>query len=101
MSTPRSRYCSRAYTGKTARDVRNEVIAAWEQSGLDPLPMPLQWVLMDDFVAAAEAAGRIDLMNNPAGQIGGMLTERRPAAAIVQAMADEARNVLTRLNRLT
>ncbi|MFN8533162.1 MAG: nitronate monooxygenase [Dehalococcoidia bacterium] len=91
---------TRAYTGKTARDVRNDVIAAWETSGLEPLPMPLQWILMDDFVAAAEAAGRIDLINSPAGQIGGMLTERRPAAAIVQSMVDEAVAVVGRLERL-
>lgn len=88
---------TRAYTGKPARDVSNEVITAWEASGLEPLPMPLQWVLMDDFVAAAEAAGRVDLINTPAGQIGGMLRERRPAAAIVQSMVDEARAILARL----
>jgi NAD(P)H-dependent flavin oxidoreductase YrpB (nitropropane dioxygenase family) len=91
---------TRAYTGKTARDVRNEVIEAWEQSGLEPLPMPLQWVLMDDFVAAAESAGQIHLMNNPAGQIGGMLTERRLAAEIVRSMVEGAQDVLDRLNAL-
>jgi NAD(P)H-dependent flavin oxidoreductase YrpB (nitropropane dioxygenase family) len=88
---------TRAYTGKTARDVKNDVIDAWEASGLTPLPMPLQWIMMEDFIAAAEAAGRIDLINTPAGQIGGMLRERRPAATILEAMIDEARAVLARL----
>lgn len=92
---------TRSYTGKTARDVRNDVIQAWEQSGLEPLPMPLQWVLMDDFVAAAETAGQYHLMNNPAGQIGGMLTERRPAAEIVRSMVEGARGVLGHLNALS
>jgi hypothetical protein len=55
---------------------------------------------MDDFVAAAEAAGQIQLMNNPAGQIGGMLTERRPAAAIVRSMVEGAREVLEQLDTL-
>jgi nitronate monooxygenase len=91
---------TRAYTGKPARDVRNEVITAWEESGLPPLPMPLQWVLMDDFVAAAEAAGRFDLVNNPAGQIGGMLHERLPAAAIVERMVAQALATLDRLAQL-
>ncbi|MFN8557292.1 MAG: nitronate monooxygenase [Dehalococcoidia bacterium] len=45
---------TRAYTGKTARDVRNVVIDEWEKSGLPFLPMPLQGVLMDDLTAAAE-----------------------------------------------
>jgi nitronate monooxygenase len=64
---------SRSYTGKPARVLANEVIDAWARSGLDPLPMPLQGVLMDDFVHAAMAAGRADLINNPAGQVAGML----------------------------
>lgn len=91
---------TRAYTGKTARDYRNEVIDAWDKSGLSPLPMPLQGVLMDDFVTAAEAAGRSELINNPAGQIGGMLTRRRPARDILRSMVEEAEGVLDRLESL-
>ncbi len=91
---------TRAYTGKPARDVRNEVIKAWEESNLKPLPMPLQGVLMGDFVAAAEAAERWELTNNPAGQIGGMLTKRRPAAEIFNSMVDEAVRVLEGLETL-
>jgi NAD(P)H-dependent flavin oxidoreductase YrpB (nitropropane dioxygenase family) len=91
---------TRAYTGKTARDFRNAVIDAWERSGLSPLPMPLQGVLMDDFVAAAEAARQPGLINNPAGQTGGLLTQRRPAREIVRAMVDEARDVLGQLGTL-
>jgi NAD(P)H-dependent flavin oxidoreductase YrpB (nitropropane dioxygenase family) len=89
---------TRAYTGKTARDYRNDVIAAWDASGLSPLPMPLQGVLMDDFVAAAAAANRADLINNPAGQIGGMLRRRRPARDILLSLVEEAESVMRRLN---
>ncbi len=88
---------TRAYTGKTARDFNNAVIQAWETSGLSPLPMPLQVVLMDDFIAAADAAGRSDLINNPVGQIGGMLKRRRPAREIMMSMVREAEGVLDRL----
>lgn len=91
---------TRAYTGKTARDYRNDVIAAWESSGLSALPMPLQGVLMDEFVAAAEAADRADLINNPVGQIAGMLTKKRPARAILLSMVDEAVAVLGRLDSM-
>lgn len=90
---------TRAYTGKTARDVHNTVIERWERSGLSPLPMPLQGVLMDDLVAAAEKAGRPELINNPAGQVGGALTGIRPAKEIVQSMVDEANETLDRLAR--
>ncbi len=88
---------TRAYTGKTARDFDNAVIQAWETSDLKPLPMPLQGVLMDDFIAAADAAGRADLINNPVGQIGGMLKQRRPARDILMSMVHEAEGVLDRL----
>lgn len=73
---------TRTYTGKTARDVRNPVIDRFERSGLPALPMPLQWILFRDFRAAAERAGRWDLINNPAGQGGGRLSVVRPARAI-------------------
>ena len=85
---------TRAYTGKTARDYKNVIIGAWDSSGLDPLPMPLQGVLMESFLKAAEEAGRFDLINNPAGQIGGMLKERKPAAQILDELIEGAVEVL-------
>jgi len=88
---------TRAYTGKTARDYRNEVIRSWDESGLRALPMPLQGVLMDDLIAAAEAVGRYELINNPAGQIAGMLTRKRPAREILLSMVTEAEAGLERL----
>jgi len=77
---------SRTYTGKTARNYRNAVIQAWEESGLDPLPMPLQGILMEDFTAAAREVGRYDLVNNPSGQVGGMLRKGKPAAIIMDEL---------------
>lgn len=91
---------TRAYTGKTARDYKNEVIVAWEASGLKALPMPLQGVLLDDLIAAADAAGRPELINNPVGQIGGMLTRRRPARDILLSMVEEAEQVIGRLDAM-
>jgi nitronate monooxygenase len=88
---------SKTYTGKPSRIVRTEVLELWAQSGLDTLPMPHQFVLMDDFVYSAEKAGRYDLMNNPAGQIAGMLTDHMPAAAIVQRLVDEAVEVIAHM----
>ena len=91
---------TRAYTGKTARDYKNDVIKAWDESGLKALPMPLQGVLMDDFIAAAEAADRADLINNPVGQIGGMLTKKRPAKEIMMSMIRGAEETIERLGAM-
>jgi nitronate monooxygenase len=74
---------SEAWTGKTLRAKRNVVTDAWAQSALAPLPSPFQRVLMEDFLSAAQQAGRWDLYMNAAGQGAGLLTERRPAADIM------------------
>lgn len=90
---------SRTYTGKTARNFRNPIIDAWEQSGLEPLPMPFQKVLMDDFNEAARQAGRFDLHSNPVGQIGGMLQDRKPAAQIMEELVEGAIKALQGLSK--
>jgi len=87
----------RVYTGKTMRGAKTPVIEAWDASGLEPLPMPYQKIMMDDFNEAAVRAGRDDLISNPAGQIGGMLHARRPAADI---MADLVTGTIERMHGL-
>lgn len=92
---------TRAYTGKPARDVRNLFIERWERSGLPALPMPLQWVLLREFRAAALAARRYDLVNNPAGQGGGRLKAVRPAKVIFDELVAQTHATLERLQRIT
>lgn len=74
---------SRSYTGKTARQFRNPIVEAWENSSLPPLPMPLQGILMSEFGFAAERSGRHDLVFTPSGQVSGLIKEVRPAADIM------------------
>ena len=81
---------SRTYTGKTARMFRNEIVKAWTDADLDPLPMPYQKILMDDFNAAARAAGRLEVHSNPAGQAAGLLDEVRPAADIMRDLISDS-----------
>jgi len=81
-------------TGKTQRCFRNEVVQAWEASGLPALPMPYQKILMDDFNEAAAAVGRWDLHSNPAGQGAGLIRARRPARAIVEELVTGAIDAL-------
>lgn len=88
---------SRSYTGKTARQYQGPVVRAWEASGLDMLPMPLQGTLMSGFNQSAEKAGRHDLIFNPAGQVAGMVNEARPAAEIMEDLVDETLAVLERV----
>lgn len=81
---------SKAFTGKTARGYKTPVKETWEQSGLEPLPMPLQQVLMDDFSASAFAADRLDLLHYGAGQVAGRLFDVKPAKQIVDEMLQGA-----------
>ena len=90
---------TRAYTGKTARDYKNEIIERWERSGLEAMPMPLQGVLMQDFTTAAKQAGRWDLVNNPSGQIAGALTGIKPAKQIMEEMVQGTIEVLEGLSK--
>jgi len=80
---------SRTYTGKTMRSFKNDIIKAWTDSGLQPLPMPYQKIMMDDFNEAAARAGRWDLRSNPAGQIAGMVKERKPAKQIMEELVED------------
>lgn len=83
-----------SYTGKPSRIYYNEVAKAWTDSGLVPLPMPHQTVIMDDFNHAAEAAGRYELIQNPGGQIAGMLSGLRSSAEITRDLAEGAAAVI-------
>jgi NAD(P)H-dependent flavin oxidoreductase YrpB (nitropropane dioxygenase family) len=87
----------RVFSGKTMRGFKNEIVMAWEESDLDPLPMPYQKILMDDFCESAAAAGRWDLRSNPAGQISGMLKKRRPARQIFEEIVQTTVTTLDRL----
>jgi NAD(P)H-dependent flavin oxidoreductase YrpB (nitropropane dioxygenase family) len=78
---------SRIYTGKPARTYRNEIHRLWAEAGLEPLGMPHQKVLMEDFLDACRKHGRLELASNPCGQVAGMLHGTKPAATILTDMA--------------
>lgn len=87
---------TRLYSGKTMRNITNELIEAWEDSGTRALPMGLQGLLVADIVESAKQAGREDLLMNAAGQISGLLTEIRPAGDVLADMVAEAAEILQR-----
>jgi nitronate monooxygenase len=88
----------KVYTGKTMRSFKNAAIKAWDDAGLDTLPMPYQKILMDDFNSAAAAADRYELHSNPAGQGAGGITAIRPAAAIMEDLVTGAIAALNDVN---
>jgi hypothetical protein len=48
-------------------------------------------------VSTAPQAGRLDLVSGGAGQIAGMITERRPAKNILMCLAQEAEEMIEQL----
>ncbi|MFL2639998.1 MAG: NAD(P)H-dependent flavin oxidoreductase [Dehalococcoidia bacterium] len=85
---------STSQSGKQQRAYHNIVREAWANSGLKTLPMPLQGVLNEPLNEAIKAAERDDLAQIPSGQIGGMLTERRPAREIFFDLVHEAEETI-------
>lgn len=92
---------SRVYTGKPSRMYSNAIIEAWSEAGLEPLPMPHQRILMDDFAESARANGRFDLVSNPAGQVAGLLEGAAvPASQIFARLLEESATAAARLGHL-
>jgi NAD(P)H-dependent flavin oxidoreductase YrpB (nitropropane dioxygenase family) len=87
---------TKLYSGKTMRNINNPLIEAWEASGLQPMPMGLQGILIQDLVYSLRKAGREDLLMNAAGQASGLLTKTRPAAEILHDMVAGAADILGR-----
>ena len=85
---------SRVWTGKTLRQMRNPIQEAFDESGLRPLPMVVQVLLMIDLISSLAKAKRYDLLCAPTGQIVGMLKETKPAKQILDDMVDGAIKLL-------
>ena len=86
---------SRSYTGKRFRMLPNDWTKAWEEAPIDPLPMPLQPVLVMQILGAMAGGGsNRALTQNGAGNIAGLIEKVVPAAEVVRSMADEARALL-------
>jgi NAD(P)H-dependent flavin oxidoreductase YrpB (nitropropane dioxygenase family) len=85
---------TRLYSGKTMRNINNPLIEYWEASGVPALPMGLQGIVSGDVMNAARAAGKLELLMNPAGQISGMIRELRPARQVLEEMVAGAAQIL-------
>lgn len=86
---------SRATSGKPIRQLRSKWSDAWNQPGApQPLPMPLQPMLVRDLLVGIEEARMEDWMTTPAGQSVVGIHAVRPAAEVVLDMAEQAQELL-------
>ncbi len=91
---------SRIYSGKPARLLKNRWTDAWDQPGApEPLPMPLQNLLVSEAHQRLMRSGQPEVVPMPAGQIVGRLTEVRPVAEVMATLVQETREALDRLNK--
>jgi len=92
---------SRIYSGKPARLLRNRWTQAWsEPDAPEPLPMPLQNLLVSEAHQRLMRSGQPDVVPMPVGQIVGRMNAVRPVAEVMSALLSEAEEALARLGGL-
>jgi nitronate monooxygenase len=85
---------SDAFTGHYARFLRNELIDEFRASGIAPLPPVVQQMAARDVIEAAGKQAAPAFYPRYAGQGVGMIDSLPPAAEIVRAIVDEARETI-------
>ena len=89
---------SRIYSGKPARLLKNRWTDAWLEPGApDPLPMPLQNLLVAEAHQRLMRAGNPAVIPMPVGQIVGRMNEVRPVAEVISALMAELDETISRL----
>jgi NAD(P)H-dependent flavin oxidoreductase YrpB (nitropropane dioxygenase family) len=89
---------SRIYSGKPARLLKNKWTRAWDEPGApDPLPMPLQNLLVSEAHQRLMRSGNPEVVPMPVGQIVGRMNSVRPVAEVMADLLAEADEVLGRI----
>jgi NAD(P)H-dependent flavin oxidoreductase YrpB (nitropropane dioxygenase family) len=92
---------SRIYSGKPARLLKNSWTDAWLQPGApEPLPMPLQNLLVAQAHQRLMRSGDPDVIPMPVGQIVGRMNEVKPVADVIAALLTELDAAVARLDSL-
>ena len=90
---------SRIYTGKPARLLKTRWTQAWtEKDAPDPLPMPLQNLLVADAHNAINAHGDPEVVSMPVGQIVGRMDAVRPVAEVMSELVSGFEQAVERLD---
>ncbi|HET9498911.1 MAG TPA: nitronate monooxygenase [Marmoricola sp.] len=92
---------TRVYTGKPARLLKTKWTEAWsEEDAPEPLPMPLQNLLVADAHNRMNSGDNPDTVSMPAGQIVGRTNEVRPVAEVMAGLVAEYDEAVARLERI-
>ncbi|ROS43205.1 NAD(P)H-dependent flavin oxidoreductase [Amycolatopsis thermoflava] len=91
---------TRIYTGKPARLLKTRWTEAWSSADApEPLPMPLQNLLVSKAHNRIHAANDPTVVSMPAGQIIGRIDRVRPVAEIVADLVSGYEEALSRLDK--
>jgi NAD(P)H-dependent flavin oxidoreductase YrpB (nitropropane dioxygenase family) len=100
-ATPSDTVRSRIYSGKPARLLKNEWTKAWDQPGApEPLPMPLQNLLVSEAHQRLMDSGNPAVVPMPVGQIVGRMNSVRQVAEVMAGLLAEADEAMSRLGTL-
>jgi NAD(P)H-dependent flavin oxidoreductase YrpB (nitropropane dioxygenase family) len=92
---------TRIYTGKPARLLKTRWTEAWsEKDAPDPLPMPLQNLLVSQAHNAINAHGDPEVVSMPVGQIVGRMNEVRPVADVIADLVSGFEEAVERLEKV-
>jgi NAD(P)H-dependent flavin oxidoreductase YrpB (nitropropane dioxygenase family) len=92
---------TRIYTGKPARLLRNRWTEAWEADDApEPLPMPLQNILVSEAHQRINASDDPTVVAMPAGQIVGRMNRVRPVADLMAEIVADCDKTVEHLQAL-
>jgi NAD(P)H-dependent flavin oxidoreductase YrpB (nitropropane dioxygenase family) len=92
---------TRIYTGKPARLLKSRWTDAWEgEDAPEPLPMPLQNILVAEAHQRINASDDPSVVAMPAGQIVGRMDRVRPVADLMAELVTDCEKTVERLHSL-
>ena len=92
---------TRIYTGKPARLLKTKWTEAWAQEDApEPLPMPLQNLLVADAHNRMNRGDDPDTVSMPVGQIVGRMNDVQPVAAVMDRLMTEYDDAVNRLQSI-
>jgi NAD(P)H-dependent flavin oxidoreductase YrpB (nitropropane dioxygenase family) len=92
---------ARVYSGKPARLLKTKWTEAWAEEGApDPLPMPLQNILVAEAHQRIAAANNPEVVAMPVGQIVGRMNSVRPVAELFAELLAEFDETVQRLDTI-
>ncbi|MFB9927561.1 nitronate monooxygenase, partial [Amycolatopsis halotolerans] len=92
---------TRIYTGKPARLLKTRWTEAWAAPGApEPLPMPLQNLLVSHAHNRIHAAADPSVVSMPVGQIVGRMNRVRPVAEVMADLVRGFEETVSRLDKI-